>query len=287
MRAGVAFDVARGQILARLVGVSALAMVLFGSRNAEAAFKKGPWLQDLDATSVVIRAEVEPASPVKLVVERVKPAADAGKDEAKTAIGPATTFHSLRVTGLEPLTAYRYSLESGGTTENGTFTTAPSDTQVAPISFLLFGDNRTDDVSHAAVVRAMAESPSDFLVNTGDAIEDGNNREQWQRFFEIEKGLLKDRCLFIAVGNHELKEEAGTNFLRYFGSEGAANVAPERADRRRLYRTVRWGATRLFLLNGLDTFVSGAEKEWLDGELTRADNEPGLVWRIVVVHHGA
>ncbi|MDB4993447.1 MAG: Purple acid phosphatase [Myxococcaceae bacterium] len=286
MRARVAFDARDAGILARLASVSALVIALFCSRNAAAAtFKKGPWLQDLDATSVVVRAEVEPASPVKLVVERVKRAA--GPGDAKTALGPATTFHSLRVTGLEPQTAYRYSIESSGTTENGTFTTAPSDTQDAPISFLLYGDNRTDDVSHAAVVRTMAESPSDFLINTGDAIEDGNDREQWQRFFEIEKGLLKDRCLFIAVGNHELKEEAGTNFLRYFGTEAAANATPERSDRRRLYRTVRWGATRFFLLNGLDTFVSGAEKEWLDAELARADNEPGLSWRIVVVHHGA
>ncbi len=291
MRARRAFNARGRRILARLVGVSALVVALLASRMAAAVtFKKGPWLQDLDATSVVIRAEVEPASAVKLKVERVKPAADAGDGDAKTAMGPATTFHSLRVTGLEPQTAYRYSVESSGTTENGTFTTAPSDTQVAPISFLLFGDNRSDDVSHAAVVRAMAQSPSDFLINTGDAVEDGNDREQWQRFFEIEKGLLKDRCLFIAVGNHELKEEAGTNFLRYFGGEGAANAAsaaPERSDRRRLYRTVRWGATRFFLLNGLDAFVSGPEKEWLDAELSRADNEPGLSWRIVVVHHGA
>jgi acid phosphatase type 7 len=274
---------------------SALAAVLManGSAAAATAFHKGPWLQDVDASSVVIRAEVEPASPSRVLVERVKTAAsaDAGKASAKRVSGASATFHSLRVAGLEPQTAYRYEIESGGTTERGTFTTAPADAPAGldarPVSFLLFGDNRSDDVSHAAVVRAMEESPSDFLVNTGDALEDGNEAEQWQRFFEIEKGLLKDRCLFIAVGNHELLEQAASNFLRYLGPEPPVNAAPaERIDRRGLYRTVRWGTTRLFFLNGMDTFVSGAEKEWLDAELTRADNEPGLVWRIVVVHHG-
>jgi hypothetical protein len=277
--------------LARLVGVSAFGLVLSASDAAAAAtLKKGPWLQDLGPTSVVLRAEVEPAAPARLVVDRVehaKAGSDAGGD-TRTVTGASATFHSLRVSGLEPQTAYHFSLDSGGAIEQGTFTTAPADTQAAPISFLVFGDNRTDDVSHAAVVRAMAESPSDFLINTGDAIEDGNDAEQWQRFFEIEKGLIKERCLFIAVGNHELKEQAGTNFLRYFGPEANPSAAPaERSDRRVLYRTVRWGAVRFFFLNGLDTFVGGAEKEWLDAELTKADNEPGLTWRIVVVHHGA
>ena len=32
--------------------------------------------------------------------------------------------------------------------------------------------------------------------------------------------------------------------------------------------------------------AGGPEREWLERELGRADSEPGLVWRIVVVHHG-
>ena len=33
-------------------------------------------------------------------------------------------------------------------------------------------------------------------------------------------------------------------------------------------------------------YKSGPTRAWLDKALADADNEPGLVWRVIVVHHG-
>ena len=118
----------------------------------------------------------------------------------------------------------------------------------------------------------MQSTPSDFLVHTGDFVEDGRLPGDWQSFFDVEAPLLRDRCVFGCVGNHELVERAGESYLRYFGP----------AQPRALYGSFRWGNARFFLLNGSDTFQDGPEASWLREVLHRADTEPGLKWRFVV-----
>ena len=54
----------------------------------------------------------------------------------------------------------------------------------------------------------MVPIASDFLIHTGDFVENGASLAQWQSFFDIESPLLGGRCLFAAVGNHELTDKA-------------------------------------------------------------------------------
>lgn len=244
-----------------------------------AKMRKGPYLQDVGPSSASVRVEVDPPSSVSVEVFSDGEKPQTFRDD------PTGAFHLIRMGGLSPQTRYRYRVKAGqDSSDEGAFTTAPSDTSASAFSFLIYGDNRTDDTTHASVVRAMTLVPSDFLVNTGDLVEDGNFAAQWQSFFEIEKGLLRDRCVFVAIGNHELLEEAGSNFLRYFGPDSAPIGA---TDVRRLYRSVRWENTRILFLNGMDAFVSGAARDWLKEELARVDKEPGVVWRIIVSHQGS
>jgi len=240
---------------------------------------------------VDIRVEVDPPAPVHVELAPLSPApgtdggaSDGGAPAAKRVVDdPSAPFHVIRLAGLAPSTPYRYRVDAGGGHAEATFTTAPADDSGAPFTFTLYGDDRSDDVAHAAVVRAIAQAPSDFLVNTGDLVLDGADPALWQRFFEIEGDLLRERCVFPAVGNHELVEETAARFLRYFGEAAPPPGAPGAA---RLFRSVRWGGARFFFLNGLDTFTSGAEADWLRAELKKSHDEPGVVWRIVVVHHG-
>jgi 3',5'-cyclic AMP phosphodiesterase CpdA len=148
------------------------------------------------------------------------------------------------------------------------------------VTFTVYGDDRTDPIAHGAVVHAMLQVPSAFLVNTGDTVEDGGDPDAWQTFFAVEASLLRDRPIFVSVGNHELVDDlAGTNFARYFGF-------PDVAGQPKLYGTARIGLLRFFFLNGMHGWDSGEERDWLVSELAKADAEPGVVWRVVVVHHG-
>ncbi|MEO8797642.1 MAG: metallophosphoesterase [Polyangiaceae bacterium] len=237
-------------------------------------------MQSVQANEAELRIEVD--SPTPAILEILPAAADGAKGmplaHAESPDGP---FHSLHVAGLKPSTTYRYRATAGGETREGSLTTAPPDDTKAPISFLIYGDNRTNDDAHASVVHAMLDAPGEFLINSGDLVGNGGDPRRWQRFFDIEQPLIGSRCLYSAIGNHELHESTGANFLKYFGDDD-----PTLIGLRRLYRTVRWGNIRFFFLNGLDDFTSSDERKWLDAELAKGDAEADLQWRIIVVHHG-
>jgi hypothetical protein len=184
-----------------------------------------------------------------------------------------------------------YAVRSGATAlGKGRFVTAPKPDARAPLTFLLYGDDRSDETAHEALVAALRATPSDFLVNTGDIVADGGHAEDWESFFRVEAPLLHDRALFLCIGNHELYDDAaGSNFARYFGfAESAATGHDGGSDPGAAplpYGTTRWGTTRFFFLNGMHDWRGSEERQWLERELAHADAEPGLVWRVAVVHH--
>src|SRR5512140_3391224 len=143
-------------------------------------FAKGPYLQELASDGVTVRVEVDPPQPVSLDVTPAGAAADGGAKRIESK--EAKAFHSLRVAPLEAARKYAYTVHAGAAAQGGTFTTAPKDDAKSPFTFLLYGDNRTDPVAHASVVRAMQQTPGDFLVNTGDYVEDGRDTGDWQQF---------------------------------------------------------------------------------------------------------
>src|SRR5437773_219483 len=80
----------------------------------------------------------------------------------------ASTLHSVHVDGLTPATRYEYEVRVGAALERGELTTAPRPDSTDPFTFLVYGDNRTDDTAHAALVKAMRQAAGDFLLHTGD-----------------------------------------------------------------------------------------------------------------------
>jgi calcineurin-like phosphoesterase family protein len=241
---------------------------------------KGPYLTGLSDGGVVVKFELAAPAAAMLQVTREAPGVPAPVALKFESRQPAS-MHDIAATGLEPGAAYRYVVRSGGASVGeGRFVTAPRPDANAPLTFLLYGDDRTDTAAHTAVARAMEKVPSDFLINTGDLVEEGNSDSDWQSFFDIESALLRDRPLFAAIGNHELHHDpSGARFMRYFGF-------PDTSGATHLYGTVRLSNLRLFFLNGVHDWTSGDERQWLEGELARADGEAGLVWRVVVVHDG-
>lgn len=264
--------------------IGALARFRFARAREAAAlpevtpgFVVSPYLQALGATSVTVKLELPAPAPAEVQITR---AGDPAPSLVVKSEG-ARAFHALRASGLAPATAYNYVVSAGGArSERGRFTTAPTDAR--PIRFLVYGDSRSDPAAHAAVVRAMTAAPSDFLINTGDMVARGNEPEDWRAFFAVEAPLIRDRCLFAAVGNHELylgSKDGEVAFLRYFaGAEGGQELT-------RLYGSFRWGSARFFVLNAMDGWT-GPERAWLRGELDRALNEPGLTHRFAVLHWG-
>jgi len=247
------------------------------SAQAGARLLKGPYLTGLSDTGVDVRFELDGSAAATVEVGR-----DGGGGTTKAFEDSAPrAMHSVHLAGLAPSTPYRYVVRSAGAVVGkGTFSTAPTLDAGTPLKFVVYGDNRTDEPAHAAVVRAIASSSAGILLNTGDLVEQGGRARDWQSFFDVEAPILRDRPFFVAVGNHELVDDpSGATFSRYFGPVGASG--PQHT-----YSTARLSRVRFFFLNGSDDWGSGDQRTWLEQELVRADGEPGLVWRIAVVHHG-
>lgn len=258
----------------RVALLALVGFVVFAPATAAAQvsiFESGPYLSQLTSHAVVVRVETETPEELTLTVEP-------GKLRVKDA-APTESVHSLAIDGLAPKTTYRYVVASShGGKEEGSFTTAPADDDGGDIHFVVFGDNRGGTATHELIVKRIADEPVDLLLNTGDLVADGRIGSQWEGFFDIEDKLLRDHCLFAAIGNHELVQENGGAFLRYFGTS-------EEQQKHVFYNTFRWGFMRVFVLNGEGSFL-GEDRAWLERELQKADTEPNLAWRVVLVHAG-
>ncbi len=256
--------------------VAGAIFVTWTNAVSAATITKGPYLQALGQKAVTIKIEV--SMPETVTIEVTGPA----NFKATKASESAKKFHSLRIDGLSPGTTYDYKvMAAGAESSSASFTTAPAENK--PFKFVLYGDNRSDASTHAAIVRMIEKAPADFLLHTGDMVQTGDNEAEWQEFFGIENKLLSSRSIFVAVGNHELTTPDPTGqvtFLRYFGS-----IDDDGRERPHLYGSFRWSNTRFFLLNAMDDWT-GDERDWLKSELASAVNESGLVHRIAVLHHG-
>lgn len=238
---------------------------------------KGPYVTSYSDTTADVRFELDAAGPATVEIAGERSTAPPRKVQDAA----ASAMHVVHVPGLEASKTYTYGVALGSTiVARGDVTTAPKPDSTAPVHFLVYGDNRSNPSAHAAVIRNMVATPSDFLLNTGDIVEDGGSASDWQSFFTLEAPLLRERPLLLCIGNHELyDDEAGANFARYFGFLDASGTPKP-------YGTARVGTVRLFFLNAMHDWDSGEERDWLDHELRKADTEPGLVWRIAVIHHG-
>ncbi|MBI5532106.1 MAG: metallophosphoesterase [Deltaproteobacteria bacterium] len=266
----------RARIRLSIAGIAVAATVASPRATAQAPtpFAVTPYLQNLQPTSAIVRFELR--SPAPATVEVLADGAQTTRFESAT----TQRFHSVHLTGLRPATTVSYQVRVGAaTSDRGTFTTAPAQDASPSFSFTLYGDSRSGSAAHASVVREIEALPSDLLVGTGDIVASGKDREEWLEFFSIEQRLLRDRCLFSVIGNHELVGKgpaARQPWIRYF--------APTDDARGAAYYTFRWSNTRFFMLDAMDSW-DGAQAQWLRSELDRAEHEPGLVHRFVVTHH--
>lgn len=240
--------------------------------EAREPFVKGPYLQHATADGITVMWQSDPAAAGKIVVE-------APGEAARTVEAPSAQIHEVRIEGLAAGKRYRYRVECDGETQAGELMTAAPASE--PFSFVVFGDTRSNADSHRNLVERVRREVPDFILLTGDMVDDGAKEEDWQTFFDVQRPLLIENVMYPAVGNHDRHQRTrGADAYRRYFSLPADAPDPER------YYTFRYGNARFLILDSNEhSFALTDQTAWLEKELRRAAAENGIAHRFVVMHH--
>ena len=193
---------------------------------------------------------------------------------------PLINRHTVALRGLKPGTTYVYAVGDGspnGWTEPTEFTTAPAG--AAPFSFIYMGDaqnglDRWGVLLHNAY---RARPDAAFYLMTGDLVNRGAERWDWDSFFENSKGVFNRRPIVPVLGNHEYQGVEPRLYLAQFAlpRNGPKTIPPERA-----YSFEYSNAKFIILDSNLD---AAKQTAWLEKELANTK----ALWKFVSYHHPA
>jgi predicted phosphodiesterase len=161
------------------------------------------------------------------------------KDKTEPILRPERAFF----TGLQPGHKYYYQ-SFAGAAGKGSFQTPPAG--ASQFQFVVYGDTRTRHDVHRRVISAILKYANpDFVVHTGDLVENGDDASLWPIFFSAERLLLRKAAFYPVIGNHDRNAKYYYDFLDakpYYSfnwgsahftviDSDIANAAPTKAER--------------------------------------------------------
>lgn len=273
---------------AHLFAATGAGLVLFcaASARGDAGIFRGPYLNNVTTDAITVLFENPTAVAGVLRYGVAQPS------EHTIQIGTARKHQEVRITGLSGLAApgsrFVYELEVEGVVRSGEFHTAP--TGRTPFTFLAYGDNRSSETQHQAVVDALMRemSTARFAMSTGDMVSSGLNEGHWDDFFRIEAPFLAKTPTYLAIGNHEVDLGDWTIGRRLF--QHPTDVPPASNDES-FYRFL-YGNVELIVINvetenlytGLLGLLAGDQARWLEDVLPNP--LAGADHRFVFIHQG-
>lgn len=246
---------------------------LGGVAEAQPRMLKGPYLQDLAPTAVTVMWQLEQARPARVILE--------GPGGRREQVVAAARSAEVRLEGLSPASRYRYRVIVDDASWEGQIATAPPVGRDVPITFAVVGDSRYGVEPHRKIVERVAREAPEFVLGTGDIVDDGSRQDQWQQFFDIEGPLLRDHVYYPAVGNHDRQGRGRTAdaFRSYF------SLPDSGADSERYYAFTYATSRVLVLDSNIYSFALTDQTAWLERELIAARQDPGVRHIFVVMHH--
>lgn len=262
----------RGMRAIAVVCVLVLAGLAGDAAARPAKMLKGPYLQDLAPTSITVMWQLDEMKPARVVV--TGPGGERVQQVAAARISEAT------IEGLQPASRYRYRVVVDDRSWEGQFATAPPAGKDVPFAFVVVGDTRYGGEQHRRIVERVVREAPDFVLGTGDMVDDGSRQDQWQQFFDIEGPLLRHHVYYPAVGNHDRQGRGRTadTYRSYFS-------VPEEGGTERYY-AFTYAASRVLVLDSnIYSFALTDQTAWIERELIAARQDPGVRHIFVVMHH--
>jgi len=255
-----------------LRGIVCLCLVA-GAAEAGPKMLKGPYLQDLAPSSITVMWQMDELVPAKLVV-------DGPGGQRTQPVAPARIVEA-RIENLQPASRYRYRVEVGDDVWKGEFATAPETGKDVPFSFVVVGDSRGSVQQHRRVVQRMSQEVPDFVLGTGDMVDEGFRQDQWQEFFDVENEMFRDNVYFPALGNHDRQGRGRTA-----DSYRALFSVPDNGGDSERYYAFTYGSSRFLILDSnAYSFALTDQTAWIERELIAARQDSSIRHVFVVMHH--
>jgi 3',5'-cyclic AMP phosphodiesterase CpdA len=192
--------------------------------------------------------------------------------------------HYINISGLEPDTKYSYRIgdaQKGWWSEAGVIDTADNSDS---FSFFHMTDPQSttekqyNKVFGPALQFATSNHDGDFILGTGDFVDDSRSFIQWQRMFNSATDVFMSTPVMALAGNHEAKGDYALDY--YFNFE----TAPEQDKIAGIYYSFDYNNAHFAILDsnklGDDDGLSAEQIEWLKADMNASDAD----WKFVALH---
>ena len=193
--------------------------------------------------------------------------------------------HTIEITGLEEGTKYCYRVgnaERGWWSDIGVIDTADN---TNTFSFFHMTDPQSVTEKQYAENWAVAlqtaftnHKDADFILNTGDLVDNGGDFVEWKRMFNTAADTLMDTVMMAASGNHE---ERGDNALV---NNFVYSNLPEQDTTTGVYYSFDYNTAHVAVLNSNDlndeNGLSDAQIQWLTEDMNASEK----AWKFVAIH---
>ena len=272
-----------------------IVLFLFNPLNAQQAkaqqVTRGPYLQTLTPSSVIVRWRTDQAS-----ASAVRYGTSVSSLSGQVDSSSQVSDHEIVLSNLNANTRYYYtvgtpgSVSSVGTTSQY-FETAPAAGTSKATRIWVLGDSGTAN-SNARAVRDRykefaASDPADIVLMLGDnAYSDGTDSEYQDAVFDMYPEVLAKTVLWSTLGNHDGHTASSSSqsgpYYDIFSLPRNAEAGGV-ASGTEAYYSFDYGNIHFVCLNSydVDTSTSGAMLTWLKTDLAANDKE----WLIAFWHH--
>ncbi len=192
--------------------------------------------------------------------------------------------HTIEITGLEEGTKYCYRIgdaDRGWWSDTGVINTADNSS-----SFSFFHVTDPQSVTEkqytydwaATLETAFSNHDADFILSTGDMVDNGNDFVEWKRMFNMAADSLMNTALMTASGNHEARGDYAQveNFVY-------SNL-PEQDTTTGVYYSFDYNTAHVAVLNtnnlNEDGSLSTDQLEWLKADMSASNK----AWKFVALH---
>ncbi len=192
--------------------------------------------------------------------------------------------HTIEIKGLEAGKQYCYRIgdaDRGWWSDTGVISTADNG---STYSFFHVTDPQsvtekqyTEDWA-ATLNTAFKHHNADFILSTGDMVDNGNDFVEWKRMFNLASDSLMNTVLMTASGNHEARGDNAQiqNFVY-------SNL-PEQDATTGVYYSFDYNTAHVAVLNtnnlNEDGTLSNDQFEWLKADMNASDK----TWKFVALH---